>query len=250
MLKKVVLILPILLLGIVLAAAENNSGEITGSTNSAVRNSNEFSLNKISGKSNVKENDNISEDFNLPILRTVWSSKGNVKNWSLKERPGFLRLKSQPLDIENITLNSFTKEINFNSISDVTCQIDLTNLEEGNETGLYFSNKQLNFIQIKISNGIKKLELVINNKVFEGPVIEASGVIFRTRIGKTKARFEYSVDGVNFIKLGNAFKLNTIQSPTNQVGIYCFTNSEKGSADIDWIHFNQKESSKVKFAAL
>lgn len=250
MFKQFILILSILLIGIVLAASENRPVDVSNSANSTIRNANHYKLNKLSGKSNIKEDTNFSEDFNLPILRSNWSSKSESSYWSLKERPGFLRLKSQQKDIKHIISNSFSKEIEFNSICDATCQIDLSNLKEGNETGMYFSNKNLNYIQIRISKGIKKLELVINNKVYEGPDVEVSDIMFCTRIETTKAWFEYSIDGSNFIKLGEAFVLNASHKRSDNIGVFCFSQSENGSADIDWFYFKQKESSTVKFAEL
>lgn len=250
MIKQFNLILSFLFLGLVVSATEKYPANECNSTSSAVRNSNEFNYNKISGNKEIKEEVNFSEDFNLPILRSTWSSKSESSKWSLKERPGYLRLKSQnKKEINNITSSSFSKQIEFNSTCDATCHFDLSNLKEGNESGMFFSNKNVNYIQIKISNGIKKLEVLINNEVHDGPNIEGNNIMFRTRIETTKAWFEYSIDGLNFIKLGDTFVLNSNHNRSDNIGIFCYTQSElTGSADIDWFYFKQKKSTSLLYA--
>lgn len=252
MVKQILLILPLFFLVVVLSASENRTVNTGNSASSAIRNSNEFNYNKISGNKDIKEEANFSEDFNLPVLRSTWSSKSEESKWSLKERPGYLRLKSQnKTEISNITSGSFSKEIEFNTTCDATCHIDLSNLNEGNETGMYYTNKHINYIEIEISNGIKKLKVSINNKVYEGPNVEVSQITFRTRIESTKGWFEYSVDGSEFIKIGEEFVLNASHNKTDNVGIFCLSQLEnEGSSDIDWFYFKQKKSTSVHFAEL
>ena len=250
MIRQFILILALLFSGSMLFATENILSDSGAAPCSAIKNPNDCKYQKVSDKKEVKEEKNVSEDFNLPILRTKWSSISDSSTWSLKERPGFLRLKSlHPKDSKNILSSSFSKEMDLNSNCDAICHIDLTNLKEGNETGMYFLHRRLNCIEVKIENNIKILQVVINNKVIQGIKIEASNLMLRTVIEASKGWFEYSLDGANFIKLGKEFDLNSRNKPSGNLGLFCFSESDNsGSADIDWLYIKPNSLQTIYYA--
>jgi hypothetical protein len=111
---KQILILLILMVICFWGRASNNDnedfhGDILGP---AIRNSLKFNCDQLAGINN-NDQSNFSDDFNLPQLRSLWQSNINESIWTLKERPGFLRIKAQKVyNIDRIVNeNTFSQKV-------------------------------------------------------------------------------------------------------------------------------------------
>jgi beta-xylosidase len=249
---KQILILLILLVICFWGKANNNGndsfhGDIPGP---AVRNSLKYNYDQIAGIKNNEKSD-YSDDFNLPQLRSLWQTNIKETDWTLRERPGFLRIKAQKNgNVAGIEQeNTFSQKLKYNTSCEVVSSIDLTNFSVNSNAGLYFHSKTTNYIGVETNEGKKILVVSINNKILQGPEIIVNSVLFRIKIENYCGGFEYSFDGLNYVKFGADFKLGTLSNDNDRIGFYCFnSNNESCSIDIDWFYYNQRSDNQTKFA--
>lgn len=230
-------------------AGNNNNCDFHGDISSpAIRNNIKFNYDLIAGINN-NEQINFSDDFNLPELRSLWCSNVDESDWTLKERPGFLRIKAQKVNnIDDfLTENTFFQKLKNNSAGEVISCFDLSNLTEGSYAGLYFNSKRLDYIGIEANKDGKRLIAKVGNEIFQGPFISEDEVMLRVTIENAMGRFEYSFDGLNYARLGSVFQLSVLSN--DFIGIYCLNDGNgKGSIDIDWFYYNPHNVNTTKFA--
>lgn len=251
MIKQIQIILILLVTCFWGRAGNNGNDDFHGDiTSPAVRNSVKFNYDLIAGM-NYSEQTNFSDDFNLPQLRSLWQTTISESNWSLKERPGFLRIKGQKItDIDEfLPENTFSQKVKYNTIGEAISYIDLSNLSENSFAGLYFSSKRINCIGVEANSQIKRLIAKVDNQVFRGPEISGNSVVLRIKIENTKGWFEYSFDGLSYTQLGSLFQLSALS--TDFIGLYCLNESNgQGSIDVDWFYYNPKDDHVTKFAEI
>jgi|WetSurMetagenome_2_1015567.scaffolds.fasta_scaffold202415_1 beta-xylosidase len=254
MIKQILIILFLLVTCFWGKASSNNNndsfhGDILGP---AVRNSLKYNYDQLAGIKNNEKSD-YSDDFNLPQLRSLWQTSVKETEWTLKERPGFLRIKAQKIgSIEGIKKeNTFFQKLKYNTCGEVVSSVDLTNLSENSNAGLYFHSKTMNYIGVETNGGKKTLVVSIDSKISLGPEITENSVLLRIKIENYCGWFEYSFDGLNYIKCGTDFKLSTLSNDSNCIGFYCFNaDDETSSIDIDWFYYNQRSDNLTKFAEI
>lgn len=231
------------------ASNNNNESELKNASPS-VKNSIKFNYDQLYSceTGNIIE---FSDDFNLPKLRSFWGAEKENLTCSLTERPGYLRLKSikgnsiSALKISN-TLNRKLKK---NTEGEVVGYFDLTDIEEGVMTGIYYCEKDINFIGVEFKDGRKVLKAEINGEISECKDISAEGLMLRVRMEKTICHLEYSVDGLNFTQLGSDLSIENKLEADNYIGLFCMNDSGiGGSIDVDWFYFKPIENSTIQFA--
>jgi beta-xylosidase len=246
---KQILILLILLVSCFWGVAGNDNNNFQGDNSSpAVRNHIKYNYDQVAGVS-LNAESNFSDDFNLPQLRSIWQSNIDEKDWTLKERPGFLRIKAQKSDLidQFSPENSFFQNVKYNTSGEVISYIDLTNLSEDSNAGLYFCSKRINYIGIVTDKGEKRITAKVNDQIFKGPEITETVVLFRIEIDKTRGWFEYSFDGLVYNHIGPMFQLSSLSNDV--LGIFCLNGRNgKGSIDIDWFYYKPQIDDKIKFA--
>lgn len=246
---KQILILLILLVTCFWGVAGNDNNDFQGDISSpAVRNHIKFNYDQVAGVS-LNAESNFSDDFNLPQLRSIWQSNIDEKDWTLKERPGFLRIKAQKIDLVDqfASENSFFQKVKYNTSGEVVSFIDLTNLSEDSNAGLYFSSKKMNYIGVVTDKVGKRITAKVNDQIFKGPEVTETVVLFRIEIDKTRGWFEYSFDGLEYNQIGPVFQLNSLSNEI--LGLFCINErNEKGSIDIDWFYYKPQINDTIKFA--
>jgi beta-xylosidase len=218
--------------------------------NSAVRNSVKFNCDLITEEGSV-EYSPFSDDFNMPLLRANWNSESITDGWTLKARPGFLRIKAQRINSgEDInTEKTFYQHVTLNACGEAVGLIDLSSLEEGTHAGLYFSSVGVNYIGVYKQDGEKRLRVRISDKTIEGPMVTDNTLLLRVAINVSKAWFEYSLNGVDFSKLGDMFQLSALSGINHSIGFYCLNvENDNCSVDIDWFYFNAKVDDTIRFS--
>jgi hypothetical protein len=231
--------------------ADNNSDGICNEyiPNSAIRNSIKFNCDILESDHDVLGCD-FSDDFNLPVLRSHWNVVIESGRWSLKERPGYLRIKAQKnQSLKNIsTENTFYHYIDPNTRGQVESLFDLATMGANTFAGLYFKCEKVHFIGINNVNGEKNLLVSVSDKEYIGPVITQNKILIRVRIQLLKAWFEYSLNGTEYFKIGDEFNLVVDNYANNLIGYYCqSTANEDSSVDIDWFYFNPQLDNSVYF---
>lgn len=229
-------------IGVLGKAANTARPEDNQPISAAVCNSLYYNYSKVQGNFESEERTNLSDDFNLPFLRPDWLTQSKTSLWTLKERPGYLRLKSdRKRNVNKLINHSFAKAINLNQDGEAVSLIELSNCKESDESGLYLKTDEVQFIQVETINGIQHLEAQIGNKHFSGASFNGTQVIFKLQVQRGIAWFEYSTDGLAFQPFGQPFALNATNSQQmGSVGLFCLNKKGNGGTiDVDWFYLSQ-----------
>lgn len=187
-----------------------------------------------------------SDEFTRPMLGMQWGWNHNpdTANWSLKARPGFLRLTTGHI------ANSFTQARNtitqrpfaqYNQAipTKAISKIDVSKMKDGDIAGLAVLQDPYAFIGVKKENGRNVIVMVNNGKTIDTAAIQGSTVYLRciASNANSKAMFEYSADNKTFRPLGDALMMqfNLKIFTGNKLCLFNYaTKNTGGYVDIDW----------------
>ena len=209
-----------------------------------------------------------SDDFDADKPKLVWQWNHNPVNelWSLSERKGFLRLKTNRIDtLFTQSRNMLTQRTFGPKCSGSVC-LDVANLKDGDIAGLALLAGQYGYVGVK-KNGDKKQIVMVDNMPeqpenawppkshpakeiesvdFDGDVIYLKASCDFSRIpddgmigshAVDTAAFYYSSDGKEWKQLGHTF--NMVYKLDHFMGqrfaLFNFsTKNAGGYADFDW----------------
>jgi xylan 1,4-beta-xylosidase len=182
-----------------------------------------------------------NDDFSGAALEPIWqwNHVPNDAAWSVRERPGFLRLHTLPAASFWQARNSLTQRA-VGPFSTPTAVLDARGLKAGDVAGLALLGMPYAWIGVK--RGANGLSLVRYD--------QQTGRAIRVKTGATRlwlrancdflkenARFSYSTDGRRFRRLGGAFttvfQLTTFQGVRYALFAYTTENAPGGHADFD-----------------
>ena len=206
-----------------------------------------------------------SDEFSSPILSLEWQWSHNPDDtkWSLTERPGFMRLHTTSGHILKEARNTLVKRLIGPSMSGRTL-IDLSNLKDGDITGLAMWNLPYAYIGISKQNG-RLIPMMVN----QDTIIEVAQPLAANQIhfkvitnDQSFASFYYSVDNeTTYIKLGNELQLVLTVATFlgSRFGLFCYHVGDgiSGFADFDYLrieskvgpanHFNASEAVNITY---
>jgi beta-xylosidase len=210
-----------------------------------------------------------SDDFSGDQPKLVWQWNHNPVNslWSLSERQGFLRLKTDRIDeIFTQSRNMLTQRTFGPKCSGSVC-LDASHLNDGDIAGIALLAGQYAYVGIK-KNGNKNTIIMVDNMPegepdnswppksgvahevesvdFEGDVVYLKASCDFSRIpddsmigshGKDEAELYYSTDGKDWKHIGHTFKM--VYKLDHFMGqrfalFYYSTKKAGGYADFDW----------------
>ena len=206
-----------------------------------------------------------SDEFSTPVLSLEWQWSHNPDDtkWSLRERQGFLRLHATMAPTFKEARNTLVKRIIGPAMVGRTV-IDLTNLADGDITGLAIWNLPYAYIAISRVNG-QWIPIMVNQETIieTAQPIEDNEVYFKVITNdQSFAFFYYSVDGEKSYKqLGNALQMSSSGATYlgSRFGLFCYHtgNGTSGFADFDYFrlesqvgpanHFNANESITISY---
>ena len=205
-----------------------------------------------------------SDEFTGRTLSPQWQWNHNPSNanWSLTERPGWLRLKAIPPSSNSfggragggfgrgfggaanpITMahNTLTQKIwDDTGIADV--KLDAGKMADGQHAGFAFmSGRAFGWVGVQQTNGIRRIAWGGG----EGPEVPASGNVWlRGTYESNNAHLFYSTDGKSFTDTGTAVTLRFDQWKGARIAIYSY--GDGGIADFDYVHYTYgKPAEKV-----
>lgn len=153
-------------------------------------------------------------DKELPL---VWQWNHNPDNslWSVKERKGYLRLKTGRIDSSFVQARNTLTQRTFGPECSASIVLEVSKMKEGDFAGLSLLQKEYGLIAVKVENGAKKMVMIDavkgNPREVESVPLTQDKVYFKAECDfKDKAdtgRFFYSLDGKKWISIGNAIKL-------------------------------------------
>lgn len=209
-----------------------------------------------------------SDEFDNEKLSLYWQWNHNPidDQWTLTERPGFLRLKTSRL-ADNLYLapNTITQRME-GPKCEATISMDVSKMKDGDVAGFSAFNGHSGLLSVMKEGKKKRLVMSTNVVNFsEGPGKKIEGIdveekaevalnkeVVYLRIvadftsHKDTASFYYSLDNANWKKLGTDVKMRfdyTRLFMGSKFAIYNYaTKSLGGSVDIDFFHFTKSNS--------
>lgn len=199
-----------------------------------------------------------NDPFSQPQLGKQWGWNHNPMNnsWSLTQRPGWLRLKtnykttSLPYARNTLTqrILGFSPEGTASSAvkaSYGTAKFDVSHMIDGDVCGLCVMQENYGYIGVKAEDGKKYVVEYINNfdgtikQEKKGPEVTGDIVYLRAqvRFGTNKVYYSYSFDNTSFTRMSLVQDMNyTLRVFTgNKFGLFNYrTGSMGGYVDIDW----------------
>ena len=216
-----------------------------------------------------------SDDFSSDKLGLHWQWNHNPidEAWSLKERPGFLRLKTNRV-VSNLYLapNTLTQRMEGPTCSG-TIAIDISKMKDGDCAGLAAFNSDTGALVIKKKGKNLVLEMVemsvtltdldkevtnVEEKVIESIPLNAQLSTLNSQLflridadfrpvnghGRDAANFYYSIDGSQWTQIGTKdYRLNFDWRRFfmgSKFGIFCYATKKKGGyVDIEAFDYNK-----------
>lgn len=189
-----------------------------------------------------------SDEFNEPKLGLQWQWNHNPDNtkWTLTERKGYMRLKASEAKTLKEARNTLTQRVQ-GPASEGTVEIDVAGLENGNVAG--FGIFEFPYAYVAVEQEENKRRIVMCN---DGKVVESindfnnSRLWVRARVMDKDFRtlFYYSLDGVNYKRIGNTLEMGLgLPWTANRFALFNFSRTAEGVngyADFNWFRFTGK----------
>jgi beta-xylosidase len=200
-----------------------------------------------------------SDDFNRtkkePVLPLIWQWNHNPDNslWSLKERKGFLRLRTGRLDTSFLLARNSLTQRTIGPLCSGSVSLDVSNMKDGDFAGLGLLQKNYGLAGVKvigkrkaivmINTSTGKDEEVVTIPLSQNTVFLKAECVFMDK--KDIANFFFSLDGTNWLALGNPLKMAyTIpQFIGYRFALFNYATKETGGfADFDYFHITENIS--------
>ena len=206
------------------------------------------------------------DDFNDSKLKLNWQWNHNPVNeaWSLTERPGFLRLKTNRV-VDNLFLapNTISQRMEGPECSGVVA-LDVTHMKEGDVTGFSAFNGDAALLSVIMKNGKKylimseasvaldssnKAVLGVKNEEKEQVKLAQSVIYLRIdgdfRLKRDIATCYYSLDNKTWKRIGADFKMRFDYQRLfmgTRFAIFNYaTKSLGGYVDVDFFDYKKKQ---------
>ena len=206
--------------------------------------------------SDIVTSDEFTRENNNNSLPLEWQWNHNPDNnyWSLIERPGYLRLKNGRIDSNFLDTRNTLTQRTYGPDCSATIKIDVSNIKDGDYTGLGALQKHYGFVGIKKEKGINYIIMMDgrNEDPAEAACIPVKQQVLYFRVDMDfkdkadKAYFYYSLEGDKWIKTGNVLQMSYTLPHFMGYRFAIFnyaTLSTGGFVDIDWFRlgeFNNK----------
>ena len=98
----------------------------------------------------------------IKIYHLVWQWNHNPDNslWSVKERKGYLRLKTGRIDTSFVQAKNTLTQRTIGPESTGSTLLDVSNMKEGDFAGLCLLQKEFGLVGVKLENGTKKIVMM------------------------------------------------------------------------------------------
>jgi beta-xylosidase len=182
-----------------------------------------------------------------PALPLVWQWNHNPDNalWSVTERSGYLRLKTDRADTSFVMARNTLTQRTIGPQCTGSTRLDVTKLNDGDFAGLSLLQKQYGLVGVKQTGGSRAIVMV---SAASGKAVEMQRVPLSVSVVYLKAecdfrdradtgRFFYSLDGTSWNPIGEPIKMPyTIPHFMGyRFGLFNYaTQTPGGYADFDW----------------
>ncbi len=186
------------------------------------------------------------DDFNETRLppQWEWNYQPRADQWSLTERPGWLRLHAfPPLSPDDLLKagNTLTQRSMRTSANEVVIKLDLAGMADGQKAGLcHFSSPHYSALGASQTGATRTLEFSTGGKVTAGPVLTGGSLWLKSTWGLDgQSHYAYSLDGRTFTGFGDPYQLQWGSYRGDRIGIYSYNNqADAGYIDVDSFHYD------------
>jgi beta-xylosidase len=196
---------------------------------------------------NLVASDEFDRKNNQETLPLVWQWNHNPDNalWSLKERKGFLRLKTGRIDTDFLLARNTMTQRTIGPTSTASVALDISKMKEGDFAGLSALQKEYGLVGVKVEGGKKSIVMVNTDKVKAVEIqripLNQNQVYFKIDCDftnkKDEANFFYSLDGKVWNPIGETLKMKyTLPHFMGyRFGLFNYaTKNTGGYVDFDW----------------
>lgn len=196
---------------------------------------------------NLVDSDEFNREKGQEALPLVWQWNHNPDNslWSVRERKGYLRLKTARIDSSFVQAKNTLTQRTFGPESSATTLIEVSKMKEGDFAGLSLLQKEYGLIAVKIENGSKKIVMIDAVQGIPKEIVSVDlnqdKVYFKAECDfkdkADKGKFYYSLDGNKWISIGNTIKLpyTLPHFMGYRFGLFNYaTKTTGGYVDFDW----------------
>ena len=187
------------------------------------------------------------DEFSTPQLAPEWEWNHHPRadQWSLTERPGFLRLHAfRPLQRDNLLKvgNCLTQRIYASASGQVTVKLDVSRLADGQNAGLCFFSRTSGWIgavrqQVKRDGQSSQINVVQveQGKRTIGPVLTGTELWVRAAIDVNGCvTWAYATDAKTFSALGCRHQSDWANYRGTRIGLFTYDNEgQSGIVDFD-----------------
>ncbi|TPG71808.1 glycoside hydrolase 43 family protein [Hymenobacter nivis] len=184
-----------------------------------------------------------------PALPLVWQWNHNPANalWSVRERPGYLRLRTGRLDTTFLLARNTLTQRTIGPVSAGSTSLDVAHLKDGDFAGLALLQKRYGLVGVQQQNGQKSIVMVSAES--EKPVelarlpLAQNTVYFKIDCDfvdrQDRAIFFYSLDGKYWKRIGEPLKMayTLPHFMGYRFGLFNYATKQTGGyADFDYFH--------------
>ncbi len=193
----------------------------------------------------------VSDEFANTTLGLTWQWNHNPDNrlWSLTERPGYMRLRT------NTTVNNIFEARNMltqrteGPKCGASISLDVSHMKDGDHAGLATYCAEPGIIKVVMENGKRYLTMYDRDTEKARKELAQDVVHLRMDCDFTTddADFYYSLDGKKWEKFGTRFHMiyNTVHFIGNKFAIFNYsTKNPGGHVDVDYFHYKSPEECK------
>ncbi|MNQ40743.1 Beta-xylosidase [compost metagenome] len=196
---------------------------------------------------NLVASDEFSRKNGQEALPLVWQWNHNPDNtlWSLKERKGFLRLKTGNIDTDFLLARNTLTQRTIGPTSSASVSLDVSKMKEGDFAGLSALQKEYGLVGVKAEVNQKLIVMVSTDKdkaiEVQRITLHQNQIYFKIDCDftnkKDEATFFYSLDGKIWNRIGETLKMKyTLPHFMGyRFGLFNYaTKNTGGYVDFDW----------------
>lgn len=191
------------------------------------------------------------KEADLPL---VWQWNHNPDNslWSVRERKGWLRLKTGRVDTDFLSARNTLTQRTVGPVCSGVTSIDVSQMKEGDVAGLALLQKKYGFVGVKYENGTKKIVMVSTQtdkpEEVETLPLDREVLFLKAECDftdlKDLAAFYYSLDGETWVKIGTTLKMayTLPHFMGYRFGLFNYaTKTAGGYVDFDYFRISDKK---------
>jgi len=169
------------------------------------------------GPGNIVTSDEFNRRPGESDLPLAWQWNHNPDNgrWSIRDRPGFLRLATGRVDMDLTQARNILTQRTFGPESSATTGIDVSDMKDGDVAGLAAFQKKYGFVGVRMEGSDKSIIMVSvgsdTPEKLESVPLNGNTVYLKVdcdfKARPEKAYFYYSIDGKKWMPIGRPLQM-------------------------------------------